>query len=367
MTELRLEKTVMGRRGGFRPEMVGLRRRMLGFSQGELEASTGISQAAISKIEQGLREPSPEQIDKFAQALNCLDSFFFQAEREYGPPISAHPMYRKKASVGQKVLDKVIAELSVRLGHARVLLQSVDFEPELKLPHYDADDYASCIEDVADMVRRAWYVPRGPIRSLIEFVERAGILVILSDMDAARIDGVSYQVAGMPPVIFLNRNLPADRQRFSLAHELGHLVLHSFPTPEMEQQADQFAAAFLMPREDIASELKDMTLAKAAQLKPFWRVSMGSLIFRASTLGKIDSGSSSYLCRQMAVRGFRTREPASLDFPSEKPTLANALFTNLIEAMGYTNEDLERSLHLSFNEIAELYGLKPAPGLRRVK
>lgn len=359
---------MMVRRGAFRPEMVGLRRRMLGLSQAELETATGISQAAISKIEQGLKDPSDEQIERLANSMECLDSFFFQAEREYGPPISAHPMYRKKASVGQKVLDKVIAELSVRLGHARVLLQSVDFEPELKLPQYDADDYASSIEDVAAMVRRAWYIPRGPIRSLIDFVERAGILVILSDMEAARIDGASYQVPGMPPVIFLNRNLPADRQRFSLAHELGHIVLHRFPSPEMEQQADQFAAAFLMPRDDIGAELRGLTLAKAAQLKPYWRVSMAALIVRATALGKIDSGSASYLWRQMSSRGFRTQEPASLDFSVEQPSLANALLSNLTETMGYTSDDLERALHLPYKEIAGLYGLRAsAPGLRRVK
>ncbi|CAN5714654.1 XRE family transcriptional regulator [soil metagenome] len=356
-------------KGAFRPEMVGLRRRMLGISQAELESSTGISQAAISKIEQGLKEPSPEQIETLGSSLSCLPSFFFQAEREYGPPMSAHPMYRKKASVGQKVLDKVIAELSVRLAHARVLLQSAEFEPELPLPQYDADEFASQIEDVADMVRRAWYVPRGPIRSLIEFVERAGIIVIESDMESARIDGVSYQVPGMPPVIFLNRNLPSDRQRFSLAHELGHIVLHRIPSPEMEQQADQFAAALLMPRDDIGAELRGMTLAKAAQLKPYWKVSMAALIFRASALGKIDSGASSYLWRQMSFKGFRTREPSSLDFESERPSLASGLFSNLTEAMGYSREELEGALHLRYEELAELYGLRPpgGSGLRRVK
>jgi Zn-dependent peptidase ImmA (M78 family)/transcriptional regulator with XRE-family HTH domain len=351
----------------FRPEMVGLRRRMLGLSQENLEEVTGLSQATISKIEQGLKEPSVEQIERLASSMNCLRSFFFQAEREYGPPISAHPMYRKKAAVGQRVLDRVIAELSVRLGHTRVLLQSVDFNPELPLPQYDADEYAGDIAEVAAMVRRAWYMPRGPIRSLIDFVERAGILVVQSDMEAARIDGASYQVAGMPPVIFLNRNMPADRQRFTLAHELGHIVLHRFPSAEMETQANEFASALLMPREDIGVELKDLTLAKAASLKPLWRVSMGALIMRASTLGKIDAGAAAYLWRQMAIRGYRTREPAGLDFPVEQPSLAAALIDNLTNALGYSKSDLEHALHLQYSEIASLYALAPAPGLRRVK
>lgn len=352
---------------GFRPEMVGLRRKMIGFSQAELESRSGISQAAISKIEQGLKDPSPEQISVLASSMNCLQSFFFQTEREYGPPISAHPNYRKKASVGQKTIDKVIAELSVRLGHARTLLQSTDFQPELSLPQYDADEYGAQIENVADMVRRAWYVPRGPIRSLIEFIERAGILVINSDMEDARIDGASYQVPGMPPVIFLNRSMPADRQRFTLAHELGHIILHRFPSPEMEKQADEFAAAFLMPRSDIASELKGLTLTKAAQLKPYWRVSMAALIVRAKTLEKIDAGASSYLWRQMSVKGYRTCEPPALDFATEQPSLSYALFRNLTETLDYSEADLESALHLQYSEIARLYGLPKQTGLRLIK
>ncbi|MCW5668708.1 MAG: ImmA/IrrE family metallo-endopeptidase [Hydrogenophaga sp.] len=353
--------------GAFRPEMVGVRRRMLGYSQADLEGKTGVTQGTISKIEQGLKDPTEQQIAKLTQALSCLESFFYQAEREYGPPISAHPMYRKQASVGQKVLDKVIAELSVRLGHARVLLKSVDFEPELPLPRYDAEDYAADIEEVAAMVRRAWYVPRGPIRSLMEYVERAGILVIQSDMEAARIDGASYQVPGMPPVIFLNRNLPGDRQRFSLAHELGHIILHRFPSPDMEKQADDFAAAFLMPAEDIGGELRDLTLPRAAQLKPYWRASMGSIIVRAKTLGKIDTGTSSYLWRQMSFKGYRTREPAVLDLQPESPTLAHALISNLTDAFGYGVQELEGAFHLRYDEIATLYGLSKPTALRRIK
>ena len=356
------------RNESFRPEMVGLRRRMVGLSQADLEASTGISQGLISKIEQGLREPNEDQLEKFASALNCLPSFFHQAEREYGPPISAHPMYRKKASVGQKVLDKVIAELSVRLGQARVLLQSVDMEPELPLPQYDADEFAGNIEEVAGMVRRAWYMPHGPVRSLVEYVERAGILVVFTEMEAARIDGASYQVAGMPPVIFLNKNMPADRMRFSLAHELGHIVMHRIPSPDMEQQADEFAAAFLMPRDDIAPELTGFTLAKAAQLKPYWKVSMGALIVRAKTIGKIDQGTYSWLWRQMAIKGYRTKEPTTLDFPPEKASLAAALISNLTDNMGYGPQDLEQALHLTYSELATMYDLRQgATGLRRVK
>ena len=306
--------TKPARNGVFRPELLSLRRRMLGMSQVELADAAGIAQGTLSKAEQGIREASDDLVEKLASALECPVSFFYQAEREYGPPMSAHPMFRKKTSVGQKVLDRIIAEMNVRIAHVRTFLGAVDFAPELPLPQYDVDDFGGDLETIADSVRRAWYVPRGPLKSLTEYVERAGCLIVQCDMEAARIDGVSYRIPGLPPVIFLNRNQPADRMRFSLAHELGHLILHSYPGPEMERQADQFASALLMPKSDIGPELYGLTLEKAAYMKPVWRVSMAALIVRATTLNKVDRYKAEYLWRQMSSRGFRVREPASVDF-----------------------------------------------------
>lgn len=354
-------------RGLFRPELLALRRRMLSLSQTELASAARISQGTLSKVEQGLREIPAELIGQLAHALDCPTSFFYQVEREYGPPMSAHPMYRKKASVGQKVLDRVIAELNVRIGHLRTFVGSVDFTPELPLPQYEADDFGGDMQAIADNVRRAWYVPRGPIKSLMEYVERAGCLVVMCEMEAARIDGVSYRIPGLPPAIFLNRNQPADQLRYSLAHELGHLVLHAYPSPSMEKEANEFASALLMPRSDIASELIGLTLDKAAYMKPVWRVSMAALIYRASTLGKLDQYKAEYLWRQMSSRGYRLREPSAVDFEPEKPTVLNALVSNLVDTLGYSESDLEEVLHLRYSELANMYGLRQSTGLRVVK
>lgn len=355
--------------GPFRADLLGLRRRMKSLSQTDLAEICNITQGTLSKIEQGLREPSEDLVEQLANSLACKPSFFYQAEREYGAPLSAHPMFRKKASVGQKVLDRIIAEFNVRIAHIRTFLAAVEFAPELPLPQYDPDEFAGDAAVIAEQVRRAWYMPRGPIKSLTEYIERAGCLVVHCDMEAARIDGVSYRIPGLPPIIFLNRNQPADRMRFSLAHELGHLIMHAYPTPEMEQQADQFASALLMPAADIGPELGGLTLDKAAYMKPVWRVSMASLIYRATTLQRIDKYKSEYLWRQMNIRNFRLREPTSVDFPHEVTTVMNGLVSNMTKNMGYTEQELSSVLHLHFDEIAKLYDLheQHERGLRLVK
>lgn len=351
----------------FRHDLVSLRRRMLGLSQADLANRSGISQGTLSKIEQGLRDPTPDYRTKLALALECPESFFFQSAREYGPPMSAHPMFRKKASVGQKVIDRVIADLNVRIAHIRTFLSAVDFTPELPFPSYDIDEFGGDAEEVANSVRRAWYAPRGPLKSLADYAERAGCLVVHCDMEEAKIDGVSYRIAGLPPIIFLNRNQPSDRMRFSLAHEIGHLILHRYPSPDMEREADEFASALLMPKSDIAPDLLGLTLERAALMKPVWRVSMAALIVRATTLGRIDKNRSSYLWRLMSSRGFRTKEPESLDFPREEPTVVKALVKNLTEELDYSEQDLCSALHLYYDELASIYGLKRSLGLRVVR
>ncbi len=355
------------RNAEFRCDLLSLRRRMLGLSQAELSERSQISQGYLSKIEQGLREVGNDQIERLANALSCPTSFFFQNTREYGPPLSAHAMFRKKASVGQKVLDRVIADLNVRLAHLRTFLSAVDFSPELPFPAYDPDEFEGDVESIANNVRRAWYVPRGPIKSLTDFVERAGCLVIHCNMEEAKIDGVSYRIAGLPPVVFLNKSQPADRMRFSLAHELGHLILHRYPSPDMEREADEFASALLMPRDDISFDLNGISIERAAMLKPVWRVSMASLIVRATTLGRIDRNRATYLWRQMSSKGFRTKEPLSLDFPREEPSLIRALVENLTEELGFGQEELCKALHLHYDEISRMYALNRGNVLRVIK
>lgn len=352
----------------FRHDLLSLRRRMLGLSQTELAERAGISQAALSRVEQGLKAVPSEMVGRLADALNCAPSFFEQAEREYGAPLSAHPMYRKQASVGLKVLDQAIAEFNIRIGHARTLLRTVDFEPELPLPSYDPEDFGGDAGKVAAAIRRAWYLPAGPVKSVIDCLERAGCIVMMCDMAQAKIDAATYQVPGMPPMIFVNEALPGDRLRFTLAHELGHLVMHRYPMPDMEREADMFASAFLMPAEDIGPELEGLTLAKASYMKPVWKVSMAALIFRATQLGKIDKAKSQWLWRTLSVKGWRIKEPTSIDIPKENATLLKAMFKHVVDDGNLTPDDLAQLLHVSYDELEKLYGLaSPKVGLRRVK
>ncbi len=346
--------------GDFNTGLLRVARQARGWSQAELSRNSGVSQANLSKLENGLIGPTDEVVDRVASALRFPESFFYQNHRLVGLPISVHPMYRKKASVGQKAIDRLEAELNIRLMHLRQLLAAADFEPELLLPRLDPDEFGGGPERIAELVRRTWLVPSGPLYDLVGWIERAGCIVVHCDLAALSVDGVTIQAPDMPPCVFLNRNQPSDRQRFTLAHEIGHIVMHRVPSPEMEDEANAFASALLMPARELRPKLGGrLTLQRLAALKPVWRVSMAALLYRAKAIGAITSSQSGYLWRQMSSMGFRRAEPPELDFPAEEAGVLPEMIRIHLEELGYGIGDLCSVLHAQEEDVRRMH---PLPG-----
>lgn len=119
-----------------------------------------------------------------------------------------------------------------------------------------------------------------------------------------------------PAAFLINAHAPADRFRFSLAHELGHVILHREPgvTATQERQADEFASEFLLPADTIRTELKQgrLTLPRLLELKHRWGVSMAALLRRASTLGVVSDWQYRNLMVELSAVGYRKQEPSDL-------------------------------------------------------
>lgn len=115
---------------------------------------------------------------------------------------------------------------------------------------------------------------------MVRLLERAGIIITIR-FGVPEVDAIAQVVPELPPMIFVNQDAPMDRLRFTLAHELGHLVMHAFPHPELEEEANRFAAEFLMPVANIRTQFAQVSLPVLAMLKKVWRVSMAALLQNA--------------------------------------------------------------------------------------
>lgn len=344
----------------FNPSLLLLARQYRERSQSEVARAAGLNQGHYSRIENGLlpEGPSAENVERIANALSFPPTFFFQSEKVAGLPLSVHPMHRKKQSVSDRTLKRVHAELNFRLMHVRKLLSAVETETVLPLPWIDVDEGGGPRE-IAKTLRTAWMIPQGPVHSLTEYIERAGILVVWCDFNAP-IDGVTMRVQGLPACIFLNKSAPADRMRFSLAHELGHIIMHRVPTDTIEDEANTFAAEFLVPEKELRRDLigGKLTLERLARLKARWRVSMQFILFQAQEIGCLASYQSQYLWKKISRLGWRTREPAETDFPHEEPSLFPRVLNLHLDELGYGLNELAELFRFNSNDLRGMYGIQ---------
>ncbi len=335
------------------PEMILLARESRGLTQKQLADRAGLSQPELSRYEKEERNISNEQhLHSIAEVLGYPTSFFYQTGARYG--LGSNGMYhRKMKTVSSKVLDKLIAKVNIFRIVVKHLLDSVEIEKPHSFPQFDVEDFKGDIELIAEAVRATWKLPPGPVRDLVGVIENAGGIVNRLNFDTQKIDALVQWIPPEPPVFLVNDSYPGDRLRFTLAHEIGHLVMHSIPRANMEEEADRFASAFLMPRRDILSDFKSVTLPYLAQLKPYWRVSIAALIRRARDLNKISDRQYRTLMQQMSAWGYRTVEPNPI--PIEKPTLLKEIFDAHLQGLEYCISDLANLLSLGEEDLLQEY------------
>lgn len=346
--------------------MIGPRTRLAreacGLTQQKLADRAGISQGALSQIEAGrVFEPSSETIEAIAAVTGFPLSFFLR-----GPlPDLPEGNYRKFAR-GTSRAEKKVRALT---RHMVEIVQSS--EGVLRLPNVgiNAVPDLSGIEEIESQiygVRESLGVGAfDPIPNLIRAIERAGVVVLRLLVEMDDHDGFSvWPSCGLDdarPIIVLTGDNPGDRDRFTTAHELGHLILHSVRrdiTPaQAEAEANRFAGALLLPKEAASETLKPpITLDVLKAAKATYGVSMAALTMRALDLQIISRRRRESLFKQLSRRGWRTEEPVIV--PLEQPIL----ISQIIDTLSGAGSKIERAERLGMSVFA-FRGLTPSAPL----
>ncbi|MYV30299.1 ImmA/IrrE family metallo-endopeptidase [Rhodococcus sp. DSM 6344] len=281
-------------------------------TQSEMSELLGLSTAMISAIESGRRS-----------FTGSLESIGYGDDRLRLPDMS-EPLHRTKAATS--VSSKKRAKELIRLaGEVFGELQQVTPQaPKSNLQRLTSPTSTETVEEVAAEVRSLLdREESGPIQNLTDAAERAGICLIpIRGLEG--VDGLSSWVSGVP-VIGLNPAVPGDRLRFSLAHEIGHLAMHTSRNDHVETEANRFAGAVLFPRADFDAAMIDRpSMRHFVSLKSAWGVSIAALIYRAHELEYIDD--SRYRSLQIQMSKWRRSEPGS--FRPKYGTLLSWLIEN---------------------------------------
>ena len=329
-------------------ERIRQARKMAQMSQDALGNKAGVSKQAISKYELAKDMPGSAVLSQLAKALGVRVEFFLR--RKSALDVQA-PAYRRHSRLGAKEQEAILAEvqewleryLEVESFLPRDEVRSFQFPPNL-------DRNVHClevVEDVAEGVRRAWDLGLDPIENLTEVLEDKGIKVRLAEAPD-RFDALTMWVNGEVPVIAVNRSFPGDRQRFSLAHELGHLMLKVGPGVDEERAACRFAGAFLVPAAVAHYELgggrHTLDAHELYLLKQKYGVSMQAWVYRAKDLGIVSESAAQSLFSSFKSSGWYRQEPGE-QLPREEPQRMKRLVMKLLA------EDL-----ISESRAAELLG-----------
>ncbi len=231
-------------------------------------------------------------------------------------------------------------------------MRSYESEVAKPIPQIDLDETGLTPEKVAERLRSYWLLPRGPVQNVVELIEEAGGIVILSSFGVASLPGISFRSEGLPPLFFMNKDAAGDRFRVSLAQELGHVVMHAIPASDgkMEEEAYRFASAFLMPAVDIKPYLLDTKISSLGRVKAFWKVPIRTLLERSYEL-KLITDAQYKSAKSQYTKSFKQGEGDAL--PIEQPTKLAKIIHYHREKLGYSTEDLARLLVMRVEDIED--------------
>lgn len=340
------------------PSRLTLARNRRGFTKKALAKEIEVSTRSVTGFELGEIEPKPDTLTRIAQVLEFPPSFF-EAEDLPEPASEA---------VSFRALSKMdAAQRKSALAAGSLVFALHDWiSARFKLPPPSVPKLGPGVdpETAAQVVRAEWSLGEKPVPNLVHLLEARGVRVFSITQDCRELDAYSLWHSEQP-FVFLNTQKSGEHSRFDAAHELGHLVLHwHHDVPQgrhAEQEANRFAAAFLMPAASIyAKAPRNPSLQQLIKAKRPWKVSVAALTHRLHQLEVLSDWHYRMLWIEIGDKGYRINEPEPR-IDRETSQVLNKVFAALRKE-GCTKSDIARDLHVHQQDLdALVFGLAMMP------
>lgn len=293
---------------GFNHSRLTVARQLRGLSKGVLADQIDVTRRSVGGYESGEAVPSERTLRNIVDVLDFPRGFFFGDDLEIPQPDAVSFRAMSKMTAAQR---------NMALGEGALALQLNEWiESRFELPAASLPDLRGepTPEAAADALRQIWRLGQQPIPNMIHLLEAKGVRVFSLSVDSREVDAYSMWRESTP-YIFLNTFKSAERSRFDAAHELAHLLLHRHAAPQgrvAEQQADDFASSFLLPRASVLAHApRFATLPALIRLKHFWGVSVAALTYRLHKVGVLSDWHYRTLYTEIGKRGYQVNEPES--------------------------------------------------------
>lgn len=346
-----------------------------GFTITDLADNLGVSKQMISKYENDKAVPTFESLLQISQLLKFPKEYFYENAIEVK---TGNTYFRSLLTTGKKEREMQHDRVKYLTIIRSLLEEYVDF-PELDVPDFTERDTEN-VEEIAERLRESWGLGDKPVKDIVYLLETKGFVISSLNLDKKSIDafGSQHEVKGKQyySIVLGNDKNSFYRRQFDVAHELGHKVLHDpymnlddlskEEFKQIEQEANDFAAAFLLPKDsfyrDVSIHPNDLMYYKT--LKKKWCVSIGAMVMRAYKLGVISDGTYQYMQRSISQKGWRTKEPLDDIKDMRDPVSMKQAVELLIENNYITGDEFmyklsdHYGLSLYREEVEELLGLE---------
>lgn len=331
----------------FTPSRLSLARMRRRLTKKGFAELLGVTPHTVLRYESGEICPPDHVVVEMAKILEFPTAFFF--DDDIGLPSEGAVSFRSLSSMSAKERDAALA------AGALAFIFADWVEERYNLPAIDIVEIDwEAPEAAALSLRQKWGLGERPIKNMIHLLESKGARVFSLAENTKRVDAFSAWRDDIP-YVFLNMQKTAERSRFDAAHELAHLVLHKHGGPrgrEAENEADRFAAEFLMPSADVMARMPRVsTLNQIIEKKKRWGVSVQALNYQLHKLGATTDWQYRTFCIQLTQRGFRDAEPNGL--LREQSRVWQAVLTDLWTDK-ITKSKIAEQIHLPDLELENL-------------
>lgn len=349
------------------PDRIKEGRRARGITQQELAEALSVSKQAVSQYENGSNSPKPEVFESMCQILELPHGYFF---KPIPYRITTPVFFRKRKTAAKRDYEMFEVRIGWTLEIYQYLKKYIEFpKPQIITATQDSYTYEETIR-MAGETRKYWGLGQGPISNLSLLLENNGIIQSKVKLGAKKVDACSLlktDDGDKRPIFFCTPDTSAVRSRRDLAHELGHQVQHNWMDQSyfdenrqrLDQEADWFASAFLMPPEAMKREAYAVTsLDSLMLLKKRWKVSAQSILYHMRDLDIIKDNQFNYLKGKMYAHGWRMSEPLDDTIEQEEPLLIRQATELILDNKVKTPLQFAEELGLPPREIEDLCGLE---------
>jgi len=309
--------------------MIGARlklaRAAAGLSLRELEHGLQglVTAQAIGKYERDEMMPSSSVLIALARALEVSEEYLLNPAEIDLVGVEFRKKKLTSARETAEVQARILSEVERYLEVEQILaVHTPEVFPAKVRPRVKSVEE---VDAAAKELRKRWHLGDDAIPNLCEFLEEKGIkicaIALPDNVSGVQATVKSADGAGLP-VIVVNANDPGERQRFTVAHELGHLYLDIPKQVNPEPLCHRFAGAFLVPgqmlRREVGNYRHAISLRELFQLKQLFGVSAQAIAYRCKDLGIINQPTFSGVFKVFGIKGWRRKEPNAL--PKERPS-----------------------------------------------